>query len=135
MNFNFKPLVWIAIFIPILTATANYRSEMVPPRSPLAKEINFDLTFQDQVKNFKEAGIDTTKIPSLENKPTTYIVTFNIVSSDKLKVLFGLTLTFGKELGNILTVPVEMKSKFNKEAGLVSASFILQEDNGVESIS
>jgi len=58
----------------------------------------------------------------------TYIVTFNIVSSDKLKVLFGLTLTFGKELGNVLTAPLEMKSKLDKKADLVFTSFILQKD-------
>ena len=128
MKTIFKHLAWVAIFIPILAATANYRSETVSPGSPLAKELNFDLTFQDQVENFRQAGIDTTNVTSLKNRPTTYIVTFNIVSSEKLKILFELTLTFGKQLGNVLTVPVETKSKFNKKADLVSTSFILQKD-------
>jgi len=125
MKTIFKHFAWAAIFFPILTATANFRSQIVVPGSQLAKELNFDIAIQDQAENRIENEI--TGRNAEKDKPVTIRVTFRIISSEKLDGLHSLTLTVGKEMGRVMFVPLEMKSKFDRSGALVSTFFILQE--------
>lgn len=124
MKTSLKLLAWTGIFFPVLSATANFRSETVAVGSQLAKELNFEIAIHDRAENRKENGTENA-IFDRDNPPTIKI-SFRIISSEKLEGLHSLTLTVGEEKGREMVFPLEMKRKFDKSGDLVSSFFVLQ---------
>jgi len=106
----------------IATANANLITMQVTKSSQLEADLNYSLTVVDRHNTWRSQGLD--KVFTIKGASTEYAVSLKAPVTGKLAKVFGVTLTLREGKEAILSVPVEMKSKFHTKDG-IALGFII----------
>jgi hypothetical protein len=107
------------------TALGKGIDRQVERGSELERELGYKLSVHDKYDEWRSEGLD--EVVPIEGPAPEYMVKFQATAAGKLNDLSGLTLTVKRADGIVVSVPLAIRSIWNKE-NEVDVQFLIKKD-------